>query len=145
MERGTVLRTIFLALLLANLIFFAWANLIDVTPPPPNDALGPVPRLELASEVKARPARGTVPAEIRVPAATEVPAATKIATPANAIGRGSAAGSPDPPTSPVIAPTTGPVSVATPATSQIPVGVSGAARAPAHAPGAGLAPGPGRD
>jgi hypothetical protein len=48
------LRAIFFLLLLANLAFFAWATLIDVTPEPPSDSIAQLPRLQLLSEVKGR-------------------------------------------------------------------------------------------
>ncbi|MGH8150800.1 MAG: hypothetical protein ACRETB_12625, partial [Steroidobacteraceae bacterium] len=62
------MRAIFLTLLLANLVFLAWANLIDVEPPPPDDTLASLPRLELMSEARGQPPRGRAPADARAPA-----------------------------------------------------------------------------
>jgi SPOR domain len=141
------LRAIFLTLLLANLVFLAWANLIDVKPPPPDDALGNLPRLELLSEVREQPARGlppheVTPADARDPAATAAPTATKIAapvdgatpstdggaqtevatpgevaTPARAIDHGNAAGPGSGPGSRTAAPAPGAAAVAAPGTA----------------------------
>jgi SPOR domain len=45
-------RNVFLALLVANLAYFAWAHWVDVPPPPPvNEAIEKLPRLKLAEEV----------------------------------------------------------------------------------------------
>jgi len=53
------LRATFFLLLLANLIFLAWANLVDVSPELPHpDALNRLPRLKLASEAASTPAQG---------------------------------------------------------------------------------------
>jgi len=50
-----ILRSLFLLLLLANLIFFAWANFIDVPAgPAANDSLGRVPRLQLLGEARSQ-------------------------------------------------------------------------------------------
>ncbi len=47
------LRAALLLLLFANLAFFGWAHLVDVTPePPPDDSIAHLPKLELLSEVK---------------------------------------------------------------------------------------------
>lgn len=76
------MRAIFLTLLLANLVFLAWANLIDVRPPPPDDTLGSLPRLELMSEARGLPPRGIAPADARAPATPAAPTATRAAAPA---------------------------------------------------------------
>jgi hypothetical protein len=45
-------RNIFLALLAANLVYFAWAHWVDgPRPPPVNEALAKLPRLKLVSEL----------------------------------------------------------------------------------------------
>jgi hypothetical protein len=47
-------RNIFLALLAANLVYFAWAHWVDgPRPPPANEALQKLPRLKLVSELPA--------------------------------------------------------------------------------------------
>jgi hypothetical protein len=51
-------RNVFLALLLANLVYFAWSHWVDKPPPPPvNESIARLPRLKLADERPApRPA-----------------------------------------------------------------------------------------
>jgi hypothetical protein len=57
-------RTVFFALLLINLAYFAWVRWVDVPPAPPvNEAVSKLPRLELAEEV--------APAERSRPSAPE--------------------------------------------------------------------------
>jgi hypothetical protein len=46
-----VLRTLFFALLLVNLAYFAWAHWVDVPSPPPANEITKLPRLKLAEEV----------------------------------------------------------------------------------------------
>jgi len=54
------LRATFFLLLLANLIFLAWANLVDVSPELPRpDSVNRLPRLKLASEAVSAPAPGS--------------------------------------------------------------------------------------
>jgi hypothetical protein len=49
-------RTVFIALLFANLAYFAWAHWVDVPPPPPvNEAIAKLPRLKLAEELPPAP------------------------------------------------------------------------------------------
>ncbi|MGH8294392.1 MAG: hypothetical protein ACRETZ_02645 [Steroidobacteraceae bacterium] len=45
------MRPLVLALLLANLLFFGWAEWVDVPPPPPPSSIAGLPRLTLASEL----------------------------------------------------------------------------------------------
>jgi len=55
-------RNAFIALLVANLVYFAWARWVDEPKPPPvNDALAKLPRLKLVSELppEQRPATNT--------------------------------------------------------------------------------------
>lgn len=82
------MRVTFLLLLLANLVFFAWATLIDVAPEPPvNDSIAHLPRLKLLSEVRARQPQ---PASSQMPAPAGAPAPTNGASPGNS-GTSSAA------------------------------------------------------
>jgi hypothetical protein len=47
-----VVRTAFFVLLFVNLAYFAWANWVDVPPPPPvNQAIEKLPRIKLADEL----------------------------------------------------------------------------------------------
>jgi hypothetical protein len=46
-----VVRTAFFVLLFANLAYFAWAQWVDVPPPPVNQAIEKLPRIKLAEEV----------------------------------------------------------------------------------------------
>jgi SPOR domain len=46
-----VVRTVFFALLLVNLAYFAWAHWVDVPSPPPANAIATLPRLKLAEEL----------------------------------------------------------------------------------------------
>jgi hypothetical protein len=47
-----VVRTAFFVLLFVNLAYFAWANWVDVPPPPPvNQAIEKLPRIKLAEEL----------------------------------------------------------------------------------------------
>ncbi len=106
-ETNLSLRATFLLLLLANLVFFAWAALIDVAPEPPqSDSISGLPRLQLLSEVRARqPA--TPPASARTAGASTVtgsasvkggasdtPAATNGAAAASAVHDPAASGDP---------------------------------------------------
>jgi SPOR domain len=55
-------RNVFLALVAANIVYFAWAHWVDEPKaPPPNEALARLPRLKLLSELPAgqRPATNT--------------------------------------------------------------------------------------
>lgn len=45
------MRNVVLALILCNVVYFAWARWIDVSPPPPADAAAKLPPLKLADEV----------------------------------------------------------------------------------------------
>ena len=53
------MRTVFFALLLVNLAYFAWAHWIDVPSPPPANEITKLPRLKLAEELP--PAQRTQP------------------------------------------------------------------------------------
>lgn len=46
-----MVRPLVLALLLANLLFFGWAEWVDVPPPPPRSSIAGLPRLTLVSEL----------------------------------------------------------------------------------------------
>ena len=46
-----MVRIVALALLLANLFFFGWAEWVDVPPPPPPNSIAGLPRLTLVSEL----------------------------------------------------------------------------------------------
>jgi hypothetical protein len=46
-----VVRLVVLALLLANLLYFGWAEWIDVPPPPPPSAIAGLPKLKLLSDL----------------------------------------------------------------------------------------------
>jgi hypothetical protein len=54
-------RNVFLAVVFANLAYFAWSHWIDKPPPPPvNESIARLPRLKLAQERPApRPAANT--------------------------------------------------------------------------------------
>ena len=54
-----MVRTIFFALLLVNLAYFAWARWVDVPPPTPANEITTLPRLKLAEELP--PERRTAP------------------------------------------------------------------------------------
>jgi len=66
-------RNVFIALLFANLAYFAWSHLVDKPPPPPvNESIARLPRLKLASERPApraapRPTNPAERAEARLP------------------------------------------------------------------------------
>ena len=64
------MRTLFIALLVVNFIYFAWASWVDVPRTPPvNEMLAKLPRLKLVSEVpgKERPATNTRTALNEIP------------------------------------------------------------------------------
>lgn len=46
-----MVRPLVLALVLANLVFFGWAEWVDVPPPPPRSSIAGLPRLTLVSEL----------------------------------------------------------------------------------------------
>jgi SPOR domain len=71
-------RIVFLALLFANLAYFAWAHWVDAPQPPPvNEAIEKLPRLRLAEEV--------APSQGSQPSAAEK-ATLKAATPCLSVG-----------------------------------------------------------
>ena len=56
------MKKVFLALLFANLAYFAWSQWIDTPPPPPvNESIARLPRLKLASEPPPPRRRGRTP------------------------------------------------------------------------------------
>ena len=87
------MRNAFIALLVVNLMYFAWAQWVDEPRTPPvNEALAKLPRLKLISELPAdqRPAAPTSAA----PPAAQPPAAVAPRYPLPASSQAPTAGSP---------------------------------------------------
>jgi len=82
-------RNAFIALLVVNLMYFAWAQWVDQPPTPPvNEALAKLPRLKLISELPAdqRPATNTRTAVTETPACMSVGPFADITNAARAAG-----------------------------------------------------------
>jgi cell division septation protein DedD len=82
------LRAAIFALLFANLAFFGWAHLVDVTPePPPTESIEHLPQLKLLSEVQN--SSGTAHSSTTPNSATRPQASSSTSVSASAPGSGS--------------------------------------------------------